>query len=187
MQAGASIQADTPEDIVSRPVTVRELQRIYARAFENLQDITDDMADTIREELSTAIAEGENPRKVARRLTDKISSIENSRAATLARTEVVQSHADASLNEYERAGAETVSHTSRLTALDEDVCPFCRALNEVPFTLQEFQNVTVRWGSQIMRVGVVSHPNCRCSPVPEIGLSELDPIEERIPNAIRGK
>lgn len=115
--------------------------------------------------------------------------MQHTRAETLARTEVINAHSDAAIQEYEQAGAEVVNHTSRLTAQDEDVCAFCRALGGVPFTLQEFQTVTVQWGSQVMRVGIVSHPNDRCAPVPEVGLSAdgLAPLEERIPDTIRGK
>lgn len=189
MQRGVSITADDQETILNRPVTVRQLRDIYTRVYENLQDITDDMADVIRTELTRAIAEGQNPRKVASRINNEIQNLTKTRAVTLARTEVMNSHSDAAMDAYERAGAEVVTHTSRLTAKDASVCPFCRALEGVPFTLREFQNVTVRWGSQIMRIGIPAHPNGRCSPMPEIGLSgdDLAPLSERIPNSIRGK
>lgn len=189
MQKGVSVTASDPAEALSRPVAVSQLRQIYTRVYEDLQDITDDAAQIIRDELTEAIRDGENPRKVATRINDEIQDITNRRAVTLARTEIIDSHADAAVNTYERAGAEVVSHTSRLTAKDARVCAFCRALDEVPFTLDEFQSVTVQWGSQTMRVGVTAHPNGRCSPVPEIGLSpgELPPLEERIPDSIRGK
>jgi hypothetical protein len=189
MSNGVSLTADDREAIVTRPVSVRQLQEIYTRAYENLTDITDDMADTLRNELTTAIRDGENPRKVASRLNNKIQSITNTRAVTLARTEVINSHSDAALRTYEDAGAEVVSHVSRMTAMDDDVCAWCRSISDIPFTLEEFQSVAVRWGTQIMRVGVPSHPNGRCSPMPEVGISpgELAPLEDRIPETIRGK
>lgn len=189
MQAGVSITASDAEEALSRPVAVSQLRDIYTRTFENLRDITDDAAQIIRTELTEAVRDGENPRKVASRINNEIQDITNTRAATLARTEIINSHADATLNTYERAGTDVVSHTSRMTAKDARVCPFCRALDGVPFTLSEFQSVTVRWGTQVMRVGVPAHPNGRCSPIPEIGLSgdELGTLEERIPDSIRGK
>jgi hypothetical protein len=69
------------------------------------------------------------------------------------------------------------------------VCDFCEKLEDVPFTLSEFQSVAVTWGTQPYRIGVPAHPNGRCSPMPEIGLSaaDLDPLEERIPNTAGGK
>lgn len=189
MSEGMSFTADDREAIVSRPTSVRQLQQIYTRAYENLTDITEDMANTIRNELTDAIRDGENPRKVATRLNNKIQSLTNTRATTLARTEIINSHSDAALNTYEEADAEVVSHVGRMTAKDARVCGFCRALEDVPFTLSEFQTVTVRWGSQIMRVGVPAHPQGRCSPVPKLDISagDLAPLEKRIPDTIRGK
>jgi len=189
MSEGVSLTSSTPEEILERPISVRQLQQIYTRAFENLQDITEEMADTISKELTTAIRDGENPRKVADRLTDELRTLQNTRATTLARTEIINSHATAAVTEYEENGAEVVQHTARITAKDARVCPWCRALDDVPFTLDEFQSVTARWGSQIMRVGVVAHPNGRCSPVPKIGVDpdNLPPLEERIPDTIRGR
>ena len=189
MSEGASLPAYDREAIVTRPTSVRQLQEIYTRAYENLTDITDDMAATIRNELTDAIRDGKNPRKVASRLNDKIQSITNTRATTLARTEVINSHANAALRTYEDAGADVVSHTSRMTARDASVCPWCRRLDSVPFTLQEFQTVTARWRGQMWRAGVPGHPNCRCTPSPELGVSgdDLAPLEDRIPDTIRGK
>jgi len=189
MSQGVSLTSATPQEILNRPISVRQLQQIYTRTYENLKDITDEMAETISRELTTAIRDGENPRKVADRLTEKIRTLQNTRATTLARTEIIRSHAQASLTEYEENGAEVVQHTARMTAKDARVCPFCRALDDIPFTLDEFQSVAVRWGSQVMRVGIPSHPNDRCSPVPKIGVSaeDLEPLEERIPDTIRGK
>jgi SPP1 gp7 family putative phage head morphogenesis protein len=189
MQAGVSIGASDIETALNRPVAASQLRDIYTRAFENLKDITDDMARVIRNELTEAVRDGENPRKVANRLNEEIEGMTRTRATTLARTEIINSHASAAVNTYERAGAGVVSHTSRQTAADASVCPWCRRLDGVPFTLSEFQSVTVRWGNQLMRVGVPAHPNGRCSPMPEVGLSggDLPPLEERIPDTIRGK
>lgn len=189
MQAGVSLTASDREEILGRPVSVRQLREIYSRTYENLKDITEDAAQVIRTELTEAVRDGENPRKVANRLTEEIQALTNTRAVTLARTEIINSHADAALNTYEEAGADVVSHTSRMTAKDARVCAFCRALDDVPFTLREFRSVAVQWGGQTMRVGVPSHPNGRCSPMPEVGLSgnDLPALEERIPDSIRGE
>lgn len=189
MSEGVSLTADNREELLNRPVAVQQLQQIYTRAYDNLTDITSDMADTIRDELTEAVREGENPRKVAGRINQEIQKIGRTRAVALARSEIMNSHSEATLNTYERAGADVVTHTSRLTAQDPRVCPFCRALEDIPFTLQEFQSVAVRWGSQIMRVGIPAHVNGRCSPVPEVGLNgdELGTLDERIPDTIRGK
>jgi len=189
MQVGLSIEASDPQELLRRPVAQRQLADLYARAFEGLQGVTEDAAQQLRETLTGGIAEGLNPRDMARALNEELSSIERSRLSTIARTEVLRSHSDAAIDVYESNDAEVVSHTSRLTAKDPSVCAFCRALEDVPFTLSEFQSVAVTWGTQPYRIGVPAHPNGRCSPMPEIGLSaaDLDPLEERIPNTAGGK
>jgi len=189
MQVGLSLEPGDPQELLRRPVAQRQLADIYSRVFENLQGVTDDAAQELRETLTGGIAEGLNPRDMARALNEELSSIERSRLSAIARTETIRSHSQAAISTYEQNDAEVVSHTSRMTARDASVCAYCRALSDVPFTLSEFQNVTVTWGTQPYRVGVPAHVNGRCSPVPEIGLTgdDLDPLEERIPNTAGGK
>jgi hypothetical protein len=90
---------------------------------------------------------------------------------------------------YREHSVNVVNHTSRLTAKDASVCAFCRALDGIPFTLSEFQSVTVRWGSQLRRIGVPAHPSGRCSPMPEVGIGAdgLPPLPERLPDSAGGR
>jgi len=189
LQAGLSITPDDPEDVLRRPVSRRQLADLYARAFEDLRGVTEDAAQQLRETLTGGLAAGKNPRQLASDLNAELTSIERSRLATIARTEVINSHADAALQTYEQHGADVVGHTARLTAKDASVCAFCRALDGIPFTLGEFQTVTVSWGGQPRRIGVPAHPNGRCTPVPEIGLEagDLDPLGERLPDSAGGR
>ena len=189
LRAGLDITTDSVEGALRRPVSQRQLADLYARTFENLKDVTEDAAQQLRETLTGGIAAGKNPRELASLLNKELTKIERTRLATIARTEVIRSHSDAAISTYEQHGADVVGHTSRLTSQDLSVCAFCRALGDVPFTLSEFQSVTVSWGGQPYRVGVPSHPHDRCSPVPEIGLSadDLDPLDERIPDSAGGK
>ena len=189
LQVGASLTPTDAEDVLRRPIAQRQLAELYGRAFENLQGFTEAAAQQLRERLTAAIAEGKNPRDVARTLTEELTSLERSRAATIARTEVMNSHADGAVAAYEDYGADVVTHTSRLTAADTHVCAFCRKLDGIPFTLTEFQSVTVSWGGQPYRIGIPAHPSGRCSPMPEIGLSadDLDSLEERIPDSAGGR
>jgi hypothetical protein len=189
LQAGVSLTPSDVEDALRRPITQRQLAELYGRAFENLTDVSEAAAQQLRETLTGGIAAGKNPRELASLLNEELTAIERSRLATIARTEVIRSHADAALDTYEQHGTDVVGHTSRLTAKDASVCAFCRALDGIPFTLSEFRSVTVSWGGQSRRIGVPAHPNGRCSPVPEIGLSadDLDPLSERIPDSAGGR
>jgi hypothetical protein len=189
MQVGVGLSPTDPQELLRRPVAQRQLADIYARTFEALQGVTEDAARQLRESLTGGIAEGVNPREMARRLNKELEDIEQDRLATIARTEVVRSHADAATDVYQSNDAEVVSHSSRLTAQDQNVCAFCRSLEGIPFALSEFQSVVVSWGGQPYRIGVPAHPNGRCSPMPEVGLDgdDLDPLDERIPGSAGGK
>ena len=189
MQAGLGIEASGVETLLQRPIAQQQLADLYARAFENLKGVTEDAARQLRETLTAGVAEGLNPRDMAAALSEQLDSIERARLATIARTEVMQSHADAAIDVYRQHDTDVVAHTSRLTAKDTSVCAFCRALGDIPFTLAEFQTVTVSWGGQPRRIGVPAHANGRCSPMPEVGLDsdDLDPLDERIPDAAGGR
>jgi hypothetical protein len=189
LQAGVSLTPSDVEDALRRPITQRQLADLYGRAFENLKEVSEVAAQQLWETLTGGIAAGKNPKRLASLLNETLTEIERSRLATIARTEVINSHAKAALDTYEQHGTDVVGHTSRMTAKDASVCSFCRALDDVPFTLSEFQSVTVSWGGQPRRIGVPAHPNGRCTPVPEIGLSgnDLDPLSERIPDSAGGR
>lgn len=185
-QRGASVRNRDDETIFNLPVPQRQLQRLYTRTFENLQDITEDAADTIRDELTTGLAKGENPRKIARRLTDELRSIQRTRAETLARTEISRSHATATLDRYEDAGVDVVSHGEWSTASDDDVCPVCLALEGVEATTDEMRDTTFEMEGVGYEVRLMppAHPNCRCVIYPTVGGEPPEtPLDERLPDA----
>lgn len=168
------------------------LQEIFSRTYENLQSVTNDIVEDVREELATGYQEGWSPSKTARNLTDRVDSIGKNRATLIARTETSNAHTAGFADRVEQAQDEFdtdvgIRHVGRLTANDADVCPFCRGISDVTFTIEEFTNLGAQWGSQTMRLGIPSHPNCRCAPVAEVDMGGLEPLEERLPTTIRGK
>jgi len=185
-QEGVSAETWELQELTQTRTSLKTLRDLWTRTFENLEDITDDMADTIRSELTQGFAQGENPKKIARRITDEVKTIQRTRAETLARSEVVNSATDASFDEYEKAGVDTVAHGEWQTAMDDDVCAFCRRLNEERFKISEFRaNHTVRFRGSIYRLNFPAHPNGRCVPTPVVGFSgELEPLEERVPGQL---
>lgn len=54
------------------PVAQDQLEQLYSRTYTNLEGITDDLQRNIRRELTGGLAEGVNPREMARRLTNTI-------------------------------------------------------------------------------------------------------------------
>ncbi|WP_226479171.1 phage minor head protein [Natrinema amylolyticum] len=176
-QEGADVDAQEIEAIIQLPVPQRQLRDLYRRAFSNLEDITDEMAQTVREELADGLEAGENPRTMARRLDEKLESETRSRLNTLARTEVINSHTEATLDRYERAGADTVRHGEWADAGDDDVCPICSSLDGREYTIDEMRSGTFEFepGSDDpdylageYPIRPPAHPNCRCTIQPVI-------------------
>ena len=165
-------------DVLNLPVPRRQLQELYTRTYGNLQTITEEMTQPVRETLTRGLAEGWNPRKMAGELTSEIEDLQRSRAEVLARTETINSHSKATLDRYESAGVDTVRHGEWATADDDDVCPICAAIGGTVRTITEMREGTFQFdapgdvsdymaGTYPLRPP--AHPNCRCSILPVIG------------------
>lgn len=186
-QQGASVDNPGRETILSRPIPQSTLQTLYTRTYENLQDITEDMSQVIRDELTTALAEGENPRKVADRLTREIRDMQHTRAETLARSEMMNAVTESTLDRFESA-EETVGvvHSTWRTAGDSRVCAFCDRLDGLTFSVGEMRDGAIRWAEQpdwtpqVWRLSPPAHPNCRCALLPEVGATVEGSIADRI-------
>lgn len=177
-QAGLDIESEDVEDLFNQGVHRQTLERLYTRNFENLQGITAEVSRQVSEELSVGLAQGENPRKIARRLSDRVDKIGRTRATTLARTEVINAYSDATLNRYEQMGSTRVTIRAEwLTAGDNRVCPICEALEGNTWTIQEAREETFTFQagesdpaslSGEYPVKPPSHPNCRCRLIPSV-------------------
>lgn len=186
-QEGVSASAWTAEELTQTRTSLKTLRDLYSRTYENLEDITDDMADVVRRELTQGFAEGKNPKAMARSITDEVKDIQRTRAETLARTETINAATKATLDEYERGGVDGVMHGEWLHSFDEDVCAFCRRLGGESFTTSEFRaNHAVEFRGQVYRLAPPSHPNGRCAITPAVGLDEesLAPLSERVPGEL---
>lgn len=175
---GVGAESFDDEEVFQLDVPREQLEELYTRTYQNLSDISEAMAQTIREELTNGLKAGENPRKMASRLTDEIDDITNTRLKTLARTEVAISHSKSTLDRYERAGVDVVSHGEWLTADDNRVCPICSALDGKEFRIPEMRTGTFYFdapgdvpdylaGEYPLMPGK-THPNCRCSVLPVV-------------------
>lgn len=155
--AGATVAPSWIETAFSRPIHADRVGLAYTRVFTELKGITQAMDQQISRELARGLSEGQNPMAIARRINDRIDRIGITRARTLARTEVIAAHADASLNAYEEAGAYGVEVEAELsTAEDDRVCEECAALDGRTFTLEEARGL------------IPVHPNCRCAMIPRV-------------------
>jgi len=160
------------------PTSRRQLKRLYTRTYRNLESVTADIADPVRETLTDGLAKGENPRKIADRLTDEIATIEKTQAEVLARTEIINSHSTATLDRYDRSAVDGVQVSGEFaTAKDTRVCPICESIEGTTYTTDEMREETFIYepserepdylrGEYPVKPPI--HCNCRCTILPVI-------------------
>lgn len=142
---------------LQRPVHQDKLQLLYSRNYEALVGITEDVSREISRELANGLAEGIHPDEMAGRITDRIDKIGKTRATTLARTEVMYAHNEATITTYERAmgdvEVDVVAEVS--TAQDMHVCSICAPWHGETMSLEDARTE-----------GPPFHPRCRCIVIP---------------------
>jgi len=107
------------------------------------------VTDAMKLSLAQGISLGEGPRTVARRL-QRVAMVGQSRAETIARTEMIRASREAQRQLY--AENPSVTGFRRQATQDARVCLACLALSG---TLQKTDEI------------MPSHPNCRCVMIPE--------------------
>lgn len=143
---------------------------LYTRVYHDLKGITEQMSMQISRLLAQGMAEGKNPREIAKRLVATIDGADGDlsiidslgrfipaarRAEMLARTEIIRSHHQAMMQEYRNWSAEGVFVKAEwMTAGDHRVCGDCSELEGRIYTLDEVENM------------IPLHPNCRCVALP---------------------
>ena len=154
---GVNVSDDWEENAFNRPIHADRVGLAYTRALQQLEGVTEAMDQQISRELAQGLAEGQNPREIARRINERVDKVGITRARTLARTEVINAHAEATLNSYEEAGVEGVEVEAEFsTAGDGRVCPECQSLEGRVYGRDEARGL------------IPVHPNCRCAWIPKI-------------------
>jgi len=150
-RVGVRLPKESIASIFAAPVATESLARLYARSFNDLEGITRATSQRVGRVLTTGLATGQGPRQIALEMRKQVSTVGVTRSLTMARTEIINAHAEATLNRYEEAGVQGVSALAEfLTAQDDRVCPQCEALEATVFKLEEARGV------------IPVHPNCRC-------------------------
>lgn len=157
-EAHGFIPGITTDPIVlafNQPFHAERVALLYTRTFSELKGITAAMDQQISRVLAEGMAEGRNPRDIARRMVDRVDKIGISRARTLARTEIIRAHHQATINTYEQWGVSGVTVLAEWLTAGYGVCPICVGLGRRnPYTLAEIRNM------------IPAHPNCRCVAIP---------------------
>jgi SPP1 gp7 family putative phage head morphogenesis protein len=156
---------------LAAPVHLDRLGILYTRVFTDLKGITDVMDSAISRILAQGIADGDNPRLLARKLlatingsgmgdlgiTDSLGRFipARRRAEMLARTEIIRAHHVATIQEYRNWAVEGVFVKAEWrTAGDKRVCPICSSMQGEIFTLDQIEKM------------IPAHTFCRCIALP---------------------
>lgn len=175
-QAGISVPAGGVEAAIVAPLHRDALETLYTRNFRALEGITAEVGTQISRELTDGLQAGIGPRDMARNLTDRVDAIGKTRATVLARTEVINAHAEATLNRYDELDVEGVTVRAEWqTAGDARVCPICQALEGRTWTIQEARETRLDLSGRVpddvsgasdVPVKPPAHPQCRCALIP---------------------
>ena len=155
---------------IQQPFHADRLGVLYTRVFRDLKGITDAMDLQISRVLSQAMADGDNPLDIAKKLdavikgggadlgiTDTLGRYipAERRAQILARTEVIRAHHQATMQEYKNWGVSGIKVKAELiTAGDNRVCDRCADMEGPVYTLEQMENK------------IPVHPQCRCIALP---------------------
>lgn len=136
----------------ANPIHLERGQLIYTRVFNDMKNVTDTMRNQMSRVLSNGIIRGDNPKTVARDMIGRVDSIGITRAKLIARTEIVESHNQASIIEGSLIAKETGIKEQYLWIGSDDgrERPSHIARNNNIYTHDEVQNL-------------IGEPNCRCS------------------------
>ena len=152
------------------PFHLERVGLLYIRTFEDLRGITSQMSTQISRVLAQGLADGDNPRVIARKLVRTINGMgkdlgvtdtlgrfipARQRAEILARTEIIRAHHKGMVQEYRNWGLEGVYVMAEFkTAGDHRVCDVCQQMEGSRYTLDEAENL------------IPVHPQCRCIILP---------------------
>lgn len=108
------------------PLHILRLIELLNDNFGDLQEITAVQGEQLRAVLVQSLSEGVGSDETARRIRENIRTIGRNRSEILARTKIVNAHAEGTLNEYTQQGVTFVQpQVEFITAGDARVCTRC--------------------------------------------------------------
>ncbi len=142
------------------PEAVSKIALLASRSFSDLKGISDATGQQINRLLADGMLKGQNPRTIARLMTQQIDKITRTRALTLARTEIIHAHAEGQLDAFVRLGVQEVGIQAEWqTAGDDRVCIECDEMDGTVLPIEEARGL------------IPLHPNCRCAWIPVVNQS----------------
>ncbi len=137
-----------------RPWHTDRIGIIYTRNYRALRGITEAMDAQISRVLAEGLSQGLGALDIAKKITNRVDKIGIVRARVLARTEVMNAHAEATLNELQEFGVDVVGLKVEWSTAGWGVCPECQAHAGKVYTIEQARGV------------LPFHPNCRCVWIP---------------------
>jgi len=137
-----------------RPAAIEKVKLLAARVFTDLKGITEQMSNVISRVLVEGLTQGQHPTVIARRMIKEGIGTKKrgvqSRALTIARTEIIRAHAEGQLDALEIMGVDEIGVMVEWSTSGFNVCPLCKELDGIVLTVKESRGMLPR------------HPNCRC-------------------------
>lgn len=130
------------------------LKLVAARTYKGMKGLTDQMKSQLTLALIDGMLKGENPRKLAMRLTETLD-ISKTRAKMIARTEIIRAHSEGTLATLKALGVTKVGVQVEI-AVSGNACPICQKYKKRILTIEEAEGL------------FPLHPNCKCTPVPHV-------------------
>jgi SPP1 gp7 family putative phage head morphogenesis protein len=141
-----------------QPEMLSKIELLSTRAFEDLKDVTTTMSAQMNRILSDGLSHGESPEAISRKMSKQIGKLNRTRARTIARTEIINAHAEGQLDGFEELGVKELGLRAEWsTAGDDVVCLQCLAMEGRIFTVKQARGL------------IPYHPNCRCAWIPVTG------------------
>lgn len=148
------VTSSTIGHLFYRPFHADRVGVIYTRNFNQLRGITDAMDQGISRVLAEGMSKGLNPAQIAKNITEKVQNIGIIRGRVLARTEVINAHAEATLNLFQEYGLNNVAIKAEWSTAGWGVCPKCIDEEGTVYTVEKARGL------------IPFHPNCRCCWIP---------------------
>ena len=156
-ELAGTLGADLPiESALTNPAHLERLGLIYSRTFNGMQGVSEETLLQMRAVLGQGIVNGDSPQEIAEALNGRVSSIGEVRSKLIARTEIVNAHQSASIQEVKNQQASFGTIEIKMqwqTTIDGRQRDEHRDWNNQIFTVEEAE----------ARIG---EPNCRCSLAP---------------------
>ena len=140
------------------------MKLLAGRTYKGMKGLTEMMKSQLTLALIDGMLQGQSPRTIAKTLVEKVG-INKKRALVIARTEIVRSANEGTLETYKALGVKNIGVNVEILVSGK-ACPQCQKLKNKVFTIDQAQGL------------LPVHPNCTCAYAPVID-EEPSPQKER--------